>query len=274
MRPAGPSTDSRPSRNEGGSSASGRGTAPSSRRALDRGSPLLWASAIAIVLTAHAAALYAMTREPDDLYAGSGGQVIDAISVTMVASDVLEARDQPPTPTPSSAAASVDTTDGTPAVQREEKKEEKEETKEKPREEPVREAEAVIEVPQEKQQQEKQVAAVSAEGGETARSERATESAANAAAAASPGVAREYSRYVTQALAKTKPKGTGTLGTVRVKLTIAANGDLTVATVTKSSGITQLDELAISAVRRTRFPSPPTGMTAAQLTFEVPYHFR
>ena len=247
--------------------------APAGRK-VDRATPLLWGTAVALVLTAHGAALYAMTREPDDPFAGSGGQVIDAISVTMVASDVLEAREQPPAPTPASAAASVDTTEGSPSEPREERKEEKEETKERPREEQVREADAVIEVPREVQRQERQQAAVSAEGGASARSERATESTASAPAAASPGAVREYSRYVTQALARTKPKGTGRLGTVRVKLTIGAGGELALATITKSSGLPQLDELAVGAVRRTRFPVPPAGMTAPQLTFEVPYHFR
>ena len=240
---------------------------------MDRATPLLWGAAIAAVLTAHAAALYAMTRAPNDPFAGSGGQVIDAISVTMVASDVLEARELPPVPTPVSAASLVDTTVGTPSEPREERKEEKEDAKEKPREE-VREADAVIEVPRETQQQERQQAAASAEGGALARSEKATESTASAPAAASPGAVREYSRYVTQALARTKPRGTGTLGTVRVKLTIGASGELAVASITKSSGMPQLDELAVAAVRRTRFPAPPAGMTAPQLTFEVPYHFR
>ena len=138
----------------------------------------------------------------------------------------------------------------------------------------MREADAVIEVPRETQQQERQQAAASAEGGALARSEKATESTASAQAAASPGAVREYSRYVTQALARTKPRGTGTLGTVRVKLMIGASGELAVASITKSSGMPQLDELAVAAVRRTRFPAPPAGMTALQLTFEVPYHFR
>ena len=32
--------------------------------------------------------------------------------------------------------------------------------------------------------------------------------------------------------------------------------------------------LALEALRQAKFPVPPAGMTLAQLTYEVPYHFR
>jgi len=41
-----------------------------------------------------------------------------------------------------------------------------------------------------------------------------------------------------------------------------------------SSGSPKLDNVALGAVRRTKFLVPPPGMTTAQLTYEVPYHFR
>src|SRR5258708_6720591 len=52
----------------------------------DRAGRRLWAASLAIALMAHAAVLYAMTRERDESLAGGGGQLIDAISVTMVSS--------------------------------------------------------------------------------------------------------------------------------------------------------------------------------------------
>jgi protein TonB len=175
----------------------------------------------------------------------------------------------------------VESTDGAPestaaaaAEQREEKKERPEELKEKPKEEPIREAEAIIEVPQEAQQQKKQESAAPATGGDAARSDTASDAKASAPAAASPGAVREYARYVAQALAKTKPKGTGGLGTVRVKFVIAGDGGLAAVEVAKSSGSPKLDDVALGAVRRTKFLVPPAGMTSAQLTYEVPYNFR
>jgi protein TonB len=231
---------------------------------------------------AHAAIFYALAHKPADFMAGGGGQLIDAISVTMVSSDVLESRELERTRSvPATAAASVESTDGAPesaaaapAEQREERKGPPEELKEKPKEEPIREAEAIIEVPQEAQQKKKQQSAAPATGGDAARSDSASDARASAPAAASPGAVREYARYVAQALAKTKPKGTGGLGTVRVKFVIAGDGGLAAVEVAKSSGSPKLDDVALGAVRRTKFLVPPPGMTSAQLTYEVPYNFR
>jgi periplasmic protein TonB len=242
----------------------------------------VWTAALSLALMAHAAILFALAHRPTDFMAGGGGQLIDAISVTMVSSDVLESRELERTqPVPAAAAASVESTDGAPestaaaaAEQREEKKERPEELKEKPKEEPIREAEAIIEVPQEPQQQQKQESAAPATGGDAARSDTASNAKASAPAAASPGAMREYARYVAQALAKTKPKGTGGLGTVLVRFVIAGDGGLAAVEVAKSSGSPKLDNVALGAVRRTKFLTPPAGMTTAQLTYEVPYNFR
>jgi periplasmic protein TonB len=250
--------------------------------ASDRVDRWVWAAALSLALIAHATVFYALAREPTDFMAGGGGQQIDAISVTIISSNVLESRELEQTqPAPAAAAASVDSTDGAPestaaaaAEQREEKKEPPEELKEKPKEEPVREAEAIIEVPREAEQQKKQESAAPAAGGDAARSDTASDAKASAPAAASPGAVREYSRYVAQALSKTKPKGTGGLGTVRVKFVIAGDGGLAAVEVAKSSGSPKLDDIALGAVQRTKFLTPPAGMTTVQLTYEVPYHFR
>ena len=278
-----------PAREEAGPAVSGTGGVPALLASVairppasDRADRWVWAAALSLALMAHAAILFALAHRAADFMAGGGGQLIDAISVTLVSSDVLESRELERTqPVAAAAAASVESTDGAPestaaaaAEQREEKKEQPEELKEKPKEEPIREAEAIIEVPQEAQKQKKQESAAPATGGDAARSDTASDAKASAPAAASPGAVREYARYVAQALAKTKPKGTGGLGTVRVKFVIAGDGGLAAVEVAKSSGSPKLDDVALGAVRRTKFLVPPAGMTTAQLTYEVPYNFR
>jgi protein TonB len=244
---------------------------------------LVRAVALGLALMAHAAVLYVLAREPDEAMAGGGGRQIDAISVTIVSSNVLESREvdraQPSAP---AAADTVEATDGTPdsapataAEQREEKKEKEEPREEKKREEePVRTTEAIFEVPKEAQPQRKQEAAAPAAGGAAARSDTPAPANASGLAAASAGAVREYARYVSQALSKTRPKGAGGLGTVRIKFVIATDGSLASAEIAKSSGSTKLDTTALEAVRHARFPAPPPGTTVAQLTYEVPYYFR
>ena len=248
---------------------------------LDRADRWVWTAALGIALMTHAAIFYALAREPADLMAGGGGQQVDAISVTLFASNVLEARESERLQSdPPAAATSVASTDGAPesspaaaTEQQDEKKEQPEETKEKSKEDPVREADAVIETPHETQRKQ-QASAAPATGGDAARSDAVSEAKTSAPAAASPGAIREYARYVAQALAKTKPKGSGSLGTVHVKFVIAGDGGLAAVEIAKSSGSSKLDNIAVGAVQRTRFVTPPAGMTSAQLTYEVPYHFR
>jgi protein TonB len=244
---------------------------------------LLRAVALGLAFVAHAAVLYALAREPDEAMAGGGGQQIDAISVTIVSSKVLESRElDQAQPSTSAASEAVDATDGTPdsapaaaAEQREEKKEQEEPREEKnPPEEPVRTTEAIFEVPKEAQPQRKQEAAAPAAGGAAARSDTPAPANASGLAAASAGAVRDYARYVSQALSKTRPKGAGGLGTVRIKFVIAADGSLASAEIAKSSGSTKLDTTALEAVRHAKFPAPPPGMTLAQLTYVVPYFFR
>jgi protein TonB len=254
---------------------------PRPPKSSDRASRLLWAAALSLALMGHAAVLYAMARAPDESLAGGGGQQVDAISVTMVSSNVLESRELELQQPATAAAASVESTDGAPAStaaaaaeQREERKEPAQEPKEKPKDEPVREADAMLEVPKEAQPQKKQESASPAAGGSAARSDSPSDAKASAPAAASPGAVREYARYVAQALAKTKPKGVGGLGSAQVRFVIAGDGALATVEITKSSGSPKLDELALNAVRHTKFLTPPAGMTPVQLTYDVPYNFR
>jgi TonB family protein len=236
--------------------------------------------ALGLALMAHAAVLYALSRERDA--AGGGGQLIDTISVTIVSSNLLDARHpdlaQPNAPAISSA---VEATDGIPdqeaktaAERREEKKAEEEPRDKKPLEEPVRTAEAIFEVPKETQRQRKQEAAAPVGGGGAALSDAPTNANTSAPVAASAGAVREYGRNVVEVLRKTKPKAVGEFGTVRVKFTITADGGVVSAEIAKSSGNKKLDNLALEAVQRTKFRTPPAGMTSTQLFYELPYYFR
>ena len=240
------------------------------------------AAALAMALTAHVGVLVLLARPPEETMLGAGGHEIDAISVTLVSSKVLEARN--PTPTQPNAAAlsgTVQAMDGAPdkepAIAAEQQKETaKEETREerKHEEQPVPNAEAIFQVPKEAQPKPKQQAAAPAAGGVEAQSTTASNAAASAPAAASAGVVREYAHNVAETLRKARPKGAGALGTVRVKFSIDLDGSVTSVEVSKSSGSGKLDELAVAAVRRTRFQMPPQGLTSAERFYELPYYFR
>ncbi|MEZ5817376.1 MAG: TonB family protein [Hyphomicrobiaceae bacterium] len=108
------------------------------------------------------------------------------------------------------------------------------------------------------------------------RGKDALERPARAVAAASPGSMRAFTKGVVDALGKTRPKRLTirARGTSKVAFAIAESGELAFVRVAQSSGHRVLDEAAVDAVRRAEFPVPPAGMTLAQRTYEVPYHFR
>ena len=137
-------------------------------------------------------------------------------------------------------------------------------------------ADAAVRVPPDKKREEQQEASTAAPaGGVTVRGEEpAAQQPQSAPAAASPGAVQDYARYVSQALAKSRPRGLGELGTVQVRLVILPSGGLASVEIAKSSGNRRLDDMAVTAVGQARLPPPPPGMTASQRTYEVPYHFR
>ena len=94
------------------------------------------------------------------------------------------------------------------------------------------------------------------------------------AAPASAGVIREYARHVAATLAKSKPKSTGHIGMIRLRFTIDELGHAGAVTIVARHGHEDLDDIAIDALSRSRFPRPPAGLVLAQRTFEVPYSFR
>lgn len=110
-------------------------------------------------------------------------------------------------------------------------------------------------------------------------SSRGTSGAAHdrrAAAAASPGAIRAFTRGVVEALGKSRPKAANgrSRGTAIVAFAVAEGGGLEFVRITQSSGHGTLDDAALSAVQGASFPTPPSGMTLGERTYEVPYHFR
>jgi protein TonB len=61
---------------------------------------------------------------------------------------------------------------------------------------------------------------------------------------------------------------------VTVAFRISEAGTPGSVSIARSSGHAVIDEAAVAAVSRARFPAPPAGMSASQRSYEVPYHFR
>lgn len=233
---------------------------------------------LGLAVAAHLAVLYTLAQEPVDLMAGGGGHQLDAISVTIVNSNVLESRvahrlDALAPATLGTVEVNDGQTESTPAPQEPEQKK-TEVLQEHARDEPATAEATALLPPETAKQERKETAAAPPVGGNTARGNSADTPAQSAPATASPGAAREYASYVSQALAKAKPKGVGTYGTVQVKLRISPDGELTSVEIGKSSGSKKLDETVLAAVQRVKLRSPPPGMTADQRWYQVRYYFR
>ena len=93
-------------------------------------------------------------------------------------------------------------------------------------------------------------------------------------ASASQGDMDRYAREVALVIGRNRPKGIGAKGRVTVEFSLSAtDGSVQIIKVGKSSGIERLDAVALSVIGKARYPAPPAGMTAAQLSFRVPFTF-
>jgi periplasmic protein TonB len=235
----------------------------------------VWAASFLLAVIAHLALVLPwFWREPDAL-AGAGGQELDVISFVLADPGVLETREvnlaMPAVPAPADA---VEEKEGS-VEETEPKKEESKDLQEPPEPKPeIRQPDAVLEEPNPKPPEKSKQQEQSITGGAAARGKAATETKPRAPAAASAGSVREYAKFVSQALARTKPKGIGAQGVTKVRFTIAVSGRLSSVAVVSSSGDNKLDQKAMEAVRQAVFPPPPAGMTVSQLTYEIPYQFR
>jgi protein TonB len=232
-----------------------------------------WAGA-AVSFAVHASALASLwiglwTIEPN----GGGGQHLEAISVSFVPSQVLEA---PERKAPALTGGSINNpapAEGTPEppkqiAQPQSPEVEQQSTQVEPP--PPKQDDDALRIERKPQKQE---IAAQAAGGATART--LTEFANTAAAAgASPGEVSRYAAAVRTALARSRPNGLRQKGVLTITFGIGENGEVRFARLSESSGHASLDDATIAAVRHTIFPRPPTTMTADQLTYVVPFRFK
>ena len=237
-------------------------------------SRVIWTSSFLLAVATHVALVLPWLWHEPDALAGAGGQELDVVSFVLADPGVLETREvnlaMPAVPAPADA---VEEKEGT--IKENEPKEDAKEIPEplKPENE-IRKPDALLEEaipkPAEKSKQQEP----SVKGGATARGNAASEQKPRAPAAASAGSIREYAKTVSQALARTKPKGIGAQGIAKVRFTIALSGRLSSIQIVSSSGDKKLDQRVIDAVKQAVFLTPPPGMTVSQLTCEIPYQFR
>jgi TonB family protein len=236
---------------------------------------VVWPASFLLAVAVHAALLLPWLRHEPDALAGAGGQELDVISFVLADPGVLETREvnlaMPAVPAPAEA---VEEKEGNV----EENAPKKEETKQAPEprepENEMHKPDAVLEEAKPKPPEKSKPQDDPVKGGAAARGKATTETKPRAPTAASAGSIREYAKSVSQALAKTKPKGIGAQGNVKVRFTIALSGRLSSVQIVSSSGDKKLDQKAIDAVSQAVFPAPPAGMTVTQLTYEIPYQFR
>ena len=238
-------------------------------------SRLIWSTSFLMAIAVHAAVVLPLIwREPDAL-AGAGGQELDVISFVLVEPGVLETRevDQINLAVPAPADA-VEEKEGS-AEEKEPKQEETKELQEPPKpEKEVPKPDAILEEAKPKPAEKSKQQERSVTGGAASRGKAITQTKPRAATAASAGSIQQYAKSVSQALARTKPKGIGAQGVAKIRFTISPSGRLGSVEIVGSSGDKKLDQRAIDAVRQAVFPPPPAGMTVSQLTYQIPYQFR
>jgi protein TonB len=211
---------------------------------------------VAIALAIHALVLWlVLPSTAPELTRGGGGQHLEAIEVTLVRSPVIESRDQNPAEKPAGANSETAPKAGErskPAVAT-------------PPEDVPRTADEPL--------LKRETRTVPSNGSATARALEENRRASGPASA-SPGAVQQYAAKVREALARNKPGGFGNRGTATIKFGISPEGKAESIEVETSSGIPVLDKSAIDAVAHASFPAPPAGMTAAERTYVVPFHFK
>jgi TonB family protein len=239
---------------------------------LPSASRVIWPISFLLAVAAHAALVLPWLWHEPDALAGAGGQELDVISFVLAEPGVLETREvdlaMHATPAPTDT---VEEKEGS-AEEKEPKKEETKELQEPPKPEIEVQKPGAIEEPKPAEKSKQQERSVT--GGAAARGKAVIQTKPRAPAAASAGSLQAYAKLVSQALARTKPKGIGGQGIAKVRFTIANSGRLSSVAIVSSSGDKKLDQKAIDAVRHAVFPTPPAGMTVSQLTYEIPYQFR
>jgi TonB family protein len=212
---------------------------------------------VTIALSIHALVLcFLLPSTAPELARGGGGQYLEAIEVTIVRSPVIESRDKNPAEMPAGASSEMTPKDG----------ERSKSAAATPPEDVPRQAEEPLLMRE-------TTRPAPSNNGATARAIEENGRSSGPASAA-PGAVQQYAAKVREALARNKPGGHGNRGTATIKFSISPAGKVDAVEVETSSGIPILDRSAIDAVRETSFPTPPAGMTEAERTYVVPFHFK
>jgi TonB family protein len=248
---------------------------------------------LAAAIALHGAALvfFLLADAPEP--SGGGGQQLEAISVDIVLTRVIEARDSARTEIAPAAQGPVAPVEGDQAEAVEAVLDRPRETKpdqperlmksEAPNAEAVMAEEmkptkaeperpAATPTPEEKPRP-APAAEARSQGGVAALTVEG-QSRASAPASASVGAVQRYAMQVRAALARNKPTGRGSQGTATITFRISPSGKVSFTRVATSSGNVTLDKAALAAVERTSFPPPPPLMTERQLTYAVPFSFK
>jgi TonB family protein len=211
---------------------------------------------VAIALSIHALILWlVLPSTAPELTRGGGGQHLEAIEVTLVRSPVIESRDKNPAEKPAGANSETAPKDGERS---------KPATATPPEDVPRTADEPVLK---------RETRPTPSNDGATARALEQNGRSSGPASAA-PGAVQQYAAKVREALARNKPGGFGNRGTTTIKFSISTEGKGGGIEVTISSGILALDKSTVDAVTRTAFPLPPAGMSEAERTYVVPFHFK
>lgn len=261
------------------------------RRLPNHGERRLRVCAVLFAVLLHASAIYIVTGAGEQPV-GAGGIVLDAVSVevTLIPSSALESRSDGVMPAVGSAEA-AEVKEGAPVPTmtapriEPERKTERQQDKDHIPTAPESEQDADLQSGLERIEDKDRIKDRKKEareppsirhpvGGVTARVEMTEANPSQGAAIASPGVVRDYANRVLAALNRTRPKGTGLRGTVRLSFAVGPDGKIEFVHVLKSSGRQSLHEMAVAAVRRATIPAAPASLSAMQRTFELPYQFR
>lgn len=218
-----------------------------------------------------ALAVFAIQRASDP---GSAGQVIEAIEISLVASEVIESRTAqseqaaaaPMQPTTeesqdsekTAAPAKPSETDGSP--------EDAMLAATPPPEQSDESLNAVADPPRSEPPPSQSPA--SAQSGVSARPP------VQGAAAASAGEMNRFASQVRATLGRNKPRVQNLKGTLVIAFTIARDGAVAQARIDQSSGQDRLDQIVLNAVRKIVFPPPPPSASDRQRTFVVPFRIR
>jgi protein TonB len=180
--------------------------------------------------------------------------------------------EEPPKPTPDPAKLKAEREAKLRKIREEKIREQKREEARQERLEEIREAKA-------KAAREAKARQAKAQQGAEARNSSSASrqnAAGRAAAGSDPSALRQWTGAISAAIHGRMNAGaaSGTSGgTAMVRFTVLRSGQVTGAGLARSSGVSQIDSAALSAVRGSLPPAPP-GVTQSSLSVSIPLNFR